>query len=276
MKASTREGVDVASKRPEKERITDQEEDLFWQKGLLGSSSSEALLNSVYFYNGKLFGLRSAEHRHISLNNFVIGDNFIKFEENVSKTFHGGLLDLKYEPRVVRHICHEEGKEHTTRCLVKIYRLYISLAEICNKNGNAFYYRPDNKQLGFFKSPVGVNTLAKILPNMCKAVGVKVKTSHSLRVTCATALFEKGVEEKLIRDRTGHRSNALLRYEKSTSEQNESVSSILGPVPCTDVGESKEISKCGLKKLDGSAQTQVNFQNSVFNDCNISFWVKKD
>ena len=194
MKASTREGVDVASNRPEKERITDQE-DLFWQKGLLGSSSSEALLNSVYFYNWKLFGLRSAEHRHITLNNFVIGDNFIKFEENVSKTFHGGLLDLKYEPRLVRHICHEEGKEHTTRCLVKIYRLYISLAEIYNKNGNAFYYRPDNKQLGFFKSPVGVNMLAKILPNMCKAVGVKVKTSHSLRVR-VRPLYLKKVSKK--------------------------------------------------------------------------------
>ena len=41
-----------------------------------------------------------------------------------------------------------------------------------------------------------------------------------------------------------------------------------------NVGESKEISKCDLKELDGSIQTQVNFQNSVFNDCNISFWVK--
>ena len=193
-----------------KERITAQEEDLLWQKGLLGSSSSEALLNSVYFYNGKLFGLRSAEHRHITLNNFVIGDNFIKFEENVSKTFHGGLLDLNYEPRVVRHICHEEGKEHTTRCLVKIYWLYISLAEIYNKNGNAFYCRPDIKQLGFFKSAVGVNTLAKILPNMCKAVGMKVKTSHSLRVTCATALLEKDVEEKLIRNRTVHTLGLML------------------------------------------------------------------
>ena len=111
---------------------------------------------------------------------------------------------------------------------------------------------------------------------MCKAVGVKVKTSHSLGVTCANVLFEKGVEEKLIRDRTGHRSNALLRYEKSSSEQKESVSSILGPIPCKDVGESKEISKCDLKKLDGSVQTQVNVQNSVFNDCNICFWVKKD
>ena len=68
-----------------------------------------------------------------------------------------------------------------------------------------------------------------------------------------------------------------LDMRRVCSEQNESVSSILDPVPCKDVSESKEISKCDLKKLDGSVQlTQVNFQNSVFNDCNISFWVKKD
>ena len=33
-------------------------------------------------------------------------------EENASKTSHGGLLDLKYEPRVVRHICHSVGEHH--------------------------------------------------------------------------------------------------------------------------------------------------------------------
>ena len=87
MKMCTREGVDLASKKSEKEPITEEEEEeIFWAKNLLGSSSSQALLNSVYFYNGKLFGLRSAEHRHITLTNFVIGQNFIKFEENVSKT----------------------------------------------------------------------------------------------------------------------------------------------------------------------------------------------
>ena len=66
----------------------------------LGNSSSQALLNTVYFYNGKLFGLRSTEHRQTTLNNSEVGDNFIKFEENVSKTFHGGLTDLKYQSRV--------------------------------------------------------------------------------------------------------------------------------------------------------------------------------
>ena len=36
------------------------------------------------------------------------------------------------------------------------------------------------------------------------------KTSHSLRVNCATRLFQESVPEKLIRERTGHRSKARL------------------------------------------------------------------
>ena len=59
-----------------------------------------------------------------------------------------------------------------------------------------------------------VFTLNKVLPDLCEAAGVKRKTAHCLRVTYASSLFNAGVEEKLIRERTGHRSNALLKYEK--------------------------------------------------------------
>ena len=76
----------------------------FWTLGLLGKNSAKSLLNVVYFYNGELFGLRASKHRNISLENFEIGDNYIRFEENLSKTFHRVLLDLKYEPRVVKHV----------------------------------------------------------------------------------------------------------------------------------------------------------------------------
>ncbi|CAH3166645.1 unnamed protein product, partial [Pocillopora meandrina] len=41
-----------------------------------------------------------------------LGSNFIKFQENSCKTFHGGVSDLKYIPRTVKHICHEEGVKH--------------------------------------------------------------------------------------------------------------------------------------------------------------------
>ena len=56
---------------------------------------------------------------------------------------------------------------------------------------------------------MGINKLNDILPEMCKAAGLKRKTSHCLRVTCASSLFNAGVEEKLIRERTGHRSDSV-------------------------------------------------------------------
>ena len=75
------------------------------------------------------------------MKNFEIGGNYIRFEENASKTFHGSLLDLKYEPRHVRHICHSVGDHHET-CLIEYYRLYIGRA----KEVDAFYFRPNAKR----------------------------------------------------------------------------------------------------------------------------------
>ena len=51
-----------------------------------------------------------------------------KEEKNVCRNFYEGITDLKYEPRKVRHICHERGQEHD-RCLVQFYQLYIGLVE---------------------------------------------------------------------------------------------------------------------------------------------------
>ena len=66
------------------------------------------------------------------------------------------------------------------------------------------------------------------MPDKCKSAGIKVKTAHSVRVTCATALFQHGVDDKFIREQTGHRSNALFKYEKASKEQISNVSRILG------------------------------------------------
>ena len=66
----------------------------------------------------KVYCIRGGEHGALTFNNFTIGENYIKFEENECKTFHGGLLHLKYKPRIVRHVCREEGKFHETHCLV--------------------------------------------------------------------------------------------------------------------------------------------------------------
>ena len=67
-----------------------------------------------------------------------------------------------------------------------------------------FYFRPSKSNLSFEKVPEcgrGCNKLNGILPEMCKAAGLKRKTNHCLRVTCVSSLFNAGVEEKLIQER---------------------------------------------------------------------------
>ena len=63
MKDSTREGVSLQNKR-EKEAVTDEEEEMYWFGRLFGTKTAKCLLHTIYFYNGKLFGLRGGEHRN--------------------------------------------------------------------------------------------------------------------------------------------------------------------------------------------------------------------
>jgi len=165
--------------------------------GLLGCQSAKSLLNTVYFYNGKLFGLRGGEHRDIRVANFELGSNFIRFVENVAKTFHGSLTDLKYEPRVVKHVCHPLN-EKPESCLIELYRMYIGLVQSISSEVTALYFKPNSKRLAYDKQAVGIKNLNGILSSMCKEAGFKPKSSNSLRVTCASSLFNAGVEEKLM------------------------------------------------------------------------------
>ena len=43
------------------EPLTEEEEEVLWEKGILGDHSPKALLNSLFLFNGVCFVLRSAE-----------------------------------------------------------------------------------------------------------------------------------------------------------------------------------------------------------------------
>ena len=64
---------------------------------------------------------------------------------------------------------------------------------------------------------------------MCKAANIPgFKTNHSLRVSAATRLFQKGVDEQLIMERTGHRSlDGVRTYKRVSSQQHRMLSGIL-------------------------------------------------
>lgn len=93
MRDSTTNGVDLNKKKQDRKEITVEEEELFWQKGLLGDSSAECLFHTISFFCGKMFGFRANEQTLLRFSNIFLKENVINFDENISKTFHGGLSD---------------------------------------------------------------------------------------------------------------------------------------------------------------------------------------
>ena len=155
---------------------------------------------------------------------------------------------------------------------MQFYQLYIGLVETLSKRNEAFYFRPKSKTLSFENSPVGINTLNSILPNLCKAAGIKRKTPHCLRVTCVSKLFNSGVEEKLSRERTGNRSNALFAYEKTSEKKVSHVSALLGAETKTENKEEKL--KCN--RYEEKSSEGFSFLNaSSFTNCDVKIFVNE-
>ena len=91
--------------------------------------------------NGKLFGLRSKEHRGLRFFNFGVDLDSVTYDESVSKTYHGGLKDLKYKPRVVRHVfCVGKDVNHS-RCSRKCYAKYLDKIKYLAEKREAFYFK---------------------------------------------------------------------------------------------------------------------------------------
>ena len=55
--------------------------------------------------------------------------------------------------------------------------------------------------------------------------------NHSTRKSTCTRLFQKGVDPQLIKEQTGHKSNAVMRYKKSNLDMKQKVSNMLSALP---------------------------------------------
>ena len=100
-------------------------------------------------------------------------------------TFHGGLKDLKKEPRLIKHECHRPQEGHSP-CLQFIYESYIELVKETAESIGAFYLRPKRGgSFGYVKSPVGLGTL---IIGFCRRNYVPELVCLERRITCATRI----------------------------------------------------------------------------------------
>ena len=65
----------VTNEKADKEPVTDEEEERMWQQGVLDEASAKTLLHTINFSNGKIFGMRSQEHRQLRLGDIKIEDD---------------------------------------------------------------------------------------------------------------------------------------------------------------------------------------------------------
>ena len=92
----------------------------------------------------------------------------------------------------------------------------------------------------FSTQVVGHNILANTVKRICQAAGIDGHfTNHSLRATAATRLFEAGVDEQLIMQRTGHSTCSGVRSYKRVGEKLRAVTSDV--LNCATAQETKKI-----------------------------------
>ena len=195
------------------------------------------------------------------------------YYENVSKNRNGSFKQLHIKSKVVPVFpCPEAGE----RCPVHLFDKYISKLPTAAKEMDLFYVRPLDKKpqdpnMPWYSAvPLGKHTLQQKVKKMCADAGINGnKTNHSLRATGATELYKRGVPEKLIQERTGHRSLESLRtYERTSEEQHKAASSVLSASSHTGADYSHWFSSQKTKSINvhpvpSSSQgfMPVSFQN---------------
>ncbi|CAC5409553.1 unnamed protein product [Mytilus coruscus] len=139
------------------------------------------------------------------------GEICLRYSENISKSNQGRLRTRRIKQKQVYTY---EDKTNPERCIVRLYKKYIDHCPEQTKN--FFYLRPLSKpkaNIWFTAQPICINNLAATVGKMCTEAGISgFRSNHSLRATAATRLYECGVDEQIISEVTGHRSDAVREY----------------------------------------------------------------
>ena len=201
-------------------------EDVLWSRGILGEDTPDKLRATVLFLIGVNCGMLAGDEHYelrrdgpnkksqFSFQRNEQGVHCVVFEEDtITKTNDGGLNSLRKDRKVVWI---NPNTNNVNRCPVRLIDKYMSLLPPVKNDTSKhnFYLRSmecPNPAQWYTSQVVGLNTLRKTVSELLKNAKLDgFFTNHSLRRSSATRLFQAGVDKKIIREITGHKSDALV------------------------------------------------------------------
>ena len=213
------------------EVISMEHEMHMWQTNVLGEDTPDKLHNTVLYLIGVNCALRAGnEHYALRRPGGCIGSQF-SFEENgngvrylvyredfITKTNRGGLKDMKKECKVMWIKPNDDRR----RCPLWLIEKYFALLPLTRIKPNLYLQTLCKTKPNCWYStvPIGIYSLRKVVSSMLKDAGLDgYFTNHSLHRTCATRLFQAGENSKIVKEITGHVSDAVNKYQETSNEQ---------------------------------------------------------
>ena len=192
------------------------------------------------------------------------------YNEYISKNNLHRFTDSKAKNKVVRAYARPDSE----RCVVRLLDTYLKLLP---PNCSHLYMRPrDNfspDKPSYLMQRVGINQIKKFMTDIMSIAGFSGYTNHCLRATAVSRMYNAGIPESLISEKSGHRSLDGLRVYEHPSDDLERTAedSIAG---CSKNVEERDGDKEEEKfKPPQSAPPQLpqlpNF--SGMNQCTINF-----
>ena len=163
-------------------------------------------------------------------------------------------------------------RNNINRCPVRLTQKYLSLCPNYKRKSN-FYLQSLQKPTPiqwYGEQVVGQNTLSKVIKKLMEEAGIEgFYTNHSARYTGGMRLFRAGVQRKLVKETTGHRSDVVDKYQITSDAQREQMSEIM----CNDVENNvKEVRDTSVVEQNVKETTEnkakvskVNLSNGVSN-----------
>ena len=261
----------VGTTKRQAEMISFDVENKLWSEGVLGEENPDQLRNTVLFLIGLNVGLRAGDEHYALHRDTLKSPSQFSFKRNekgvrclvyqedtTSKTNDGGINHMRKERKTVWVY----PSENSVRCPVRLIDKYISLLPPMKPNVKKanFYLQSLEKftpAQWYGEQVVGLNSLKKVVSEMFKTAKLDgFFTNHSLRRTGTTRLFREGIDRKLVKEFTGHSSDAVDQYQVTSDQQREQMSKVIAGPKSTECSEKD-------KRSEGEVELSVTQKSDV-------------